>query len=254
LNYQIYFSKPILIYWLIASAYHVFGISEFAGRFWSAVLTTVLVLATYWLGRCILNRKSGLLAGLILSSSPLVVTFAKLSLVDAPFTAFIGLSLIALTMTVAVGSRRWWPVFYAALGLSILTKGPVGVVLLGLACLGFVIIRRPSFNTIKKWWGRLQPLWGSLIVLAVIAPWHVAVARTTNGLFLKVFYLYENMNRFEGHVNHQHREVFYYLPIIAYGFFPWVIFLPSAIANLVPAARGRVEPSRRSDALMLLAC
>jgi len=255
LNYQIYFSKPILIYWLIASAYHVFGINEFAARFWSAVLTTGLVLATYWLGRCILNRKSGLLAGLILASSPLVVTFAKLSLVDGPFTALVGLAVIALTMTIVVRSKRWWPVLYASLALSVLTKGPVGVALLGFAFIAFAILRRPSLDVIKQWWGRLEPLSGTVILLAVIAPWHVAVARATDGLFLKVFYLYENMNRFQGHVNHQHREVFYYLPILAYGFFPWVIFLPSAVANLVRAARRRVEPDRQAgDALLLLAC
>ena len=30
--------KPALVYWLIVSAYHIFGVNEFAARFWSAVL------------------------------------------------------------------------------------------------------------------------------------------------------------------------------------------------------------------------
>ncbi|HEY9869569.1 MAG TPA: glycosyltransferase family 39 protein [Candidatus Obscuribacterales bacterium] len=150
LNYQVYFSKPILIYWLIASAYHVFGISEFAARFWPAALSTGLALSIYWLGRCAFSRRTGLLAGLVFASSPLVVTFARLSLVDAPLTCFVGLSVIALLMTTVLGSRRWWPVLYIAMGLSMLTKGPVGVVLVAGAFAVFLFVRRPGRRTLIR--------------------------------------------------------------------------------------------------------
>lgn len=260
LNYQVYFSKPILIYWLIASAYHAFGISEFAARFWSAALSTCLVLATYWLGRTILNRKSGLLAGLILMTSPLVVTFARLSMVDSPLTCFVGLAVVALLMTTVAGSRRWWPVFYVSLALSVLIKGPVGVVLVAGAFVVFLIARRPSPDVLNQWLVRLHPWWGVLILLAIVLPWHLAVAQDTDWLFLKVFYLYENLDRFRGQLNHEHHEIWYYLPVLAYGFFPWVIFLPSAIANLLavrrpdPHAASLNNARLGSDGLFFLAC
>ncbi len=255
LNYQMYCAKPILIYWLIASAYHVFGVNEFAARFWSALLATGLVVAIYWLGRCMFNRKTGLLAGLILASSPLVVTFARLSVVVLPMTCFIGLALVALSMTVVAGSRRWWPVLYVALGLSVLTKGPVGVGLITASFALFLLVRRPSAELLKQWLRRLHLTWGSLILAAIVVPWHIAVAQATDWLFLKVFYLYENLGRFNGEVNHEHSEVWYYLPILVYGFAPWVIFLPSAIANVWRSRRSSGHIGRAGvDALLLLTC
>ena len=32
--------KPVLLYWLMMSAYTVFGFGEFGARFWSALLAT----------------------------------------------------------------------------------------------------------------------------------------------------------------------------------------------------------------------
>ena len=255
LNYQVYFSKPILMYWLIASAYHVFGISEFAARFWPAALSTGLALSIYWLGRCAFSRKTGLLAGLVFASSPLVVTFARLSLVDAPLMCFVGLAMLAFVMTTVLGSRRWWPVLYVAMGLSLLTKGPVGVVLLAGAFAVFLLVRRPCRRTIKQWLARLRIIPGSLIFVALVAPWHLAVARATDGLFLQVFYLYENVARFQGHVNHEHPEPWYYLGVLAYGFFPWIVFLPPALGNVFKARRGSGDLERRgADTLVFLAC
>lgn len=255
LNYQVYFSKPVLIYWLIASAYHVFGISEFAARFWPAALSTGLAQSIYWLGRCAFSRKTGLLAGIVFASSPLVVTFARLSLVDAPLTCFVGLAVVAFVMTTVLGSRRWWPVFYIAMGLSMLTKGPVAIVLLAGAFALFLFVRRPSLTTIRQWLARLHIIPGSLIFVALVAPWHLAVARATDGLFLTVFYLYENVARFQGHVNHEHPELWYYLGVLAYGFFPWVVFLPPALANVFKARRFSGDLGRSgADTLVFLAC
>ena len=255
LNYQIYFSKPILIYWLISSAYYAFGVSEMAARLWPAALATALVISTYWVTRCLAGARAGLLAGLILVSSPLVVTFARLSMVDMPFTSFLGIAVCALVMTVVVGSRRWWPVIYAALALSVLTKGPAGLVLFGLGVLAFLAVGRPSKQRLIGWIKQLEPGWGSLIFLAITVPWHVAVGLATRGLFLQVFYLYENLGRFEGHVNHAHEELWYYLPVLAYGFFPWVMFLPEALKRAFPGRESKpVWESKQAAGLLLMAC
>ena len=37
-NDQMRHQKPAFVYWLMMSAYSVFGVSEFAARFWSATL------------------------------------------------------------------------------------------------------------------------------------------------------------------------------------------------------------------------
>src|SRR5438445_11707933 len=60
------FAKPILIYWLIACSYLVFGLSEFAARLPSARFGTLLVLMQYAFATRLLGPTVGLRAALIL--------------------------------------------------------------------------------------------------------------------------------------------------------------------------------------------
>ncbi len=46
-NYINRYDKPALFYWLMASSYLVFGVNEFAARFWSAFLGVFLITATF---------------------------------------------------------------------------------------------------------------------------------------------------------------------------------------------------------------
>lgn len=251
LNYQIYFSKPILIYWLISSAYHVLGVNEFAGRIWSAIMATALVLCTYWTLRCIHNKRSALLAGAILASSPLVVTFARMSLVDMTFSSLLGIAWCGLLMTVATDSRKWWPVIYAALGLSVLTKGPAGLVLFALACVTYLIAVRPGWSWIGEQFKKVHFIWGLTIMSAIVFPWNLAVGLATDWLYPKVFYLYENVGRYAGQTNHNHPEPWFYLLVLAYGFFPWVMFLPFALRN--PRQLHDDQPRLRTAVVLSLA-
>ena len=50
-NAELRAHKPVLLYWLMMSAYAVLGVNEFAARFWSAVLSVGTVVLTYHIGR-----------------------------------------------------------------------------------------------------------------------------------------------------------------------------------------------------------
>ena len=50
-NYALRTDKPILLYWLMLTSYHAFGVTEFAARFWSAALGVGTVWLTYGIGR-----------------------------------------------------------------------------------------------------------------------------------------------------------------------------------------------------------
>jgi hypothetical protein len=63
------YDKPILFYWLMAVAYSLFGVNEFAARFWSALLGVGLVLMTFLFAKRYGGIKLGLTAALILATS-----------------------------------------------------------------------------------------------------------------------------------------------------------------------------------------
>ena len=80
--------KPVLLYWLQAAAYAVFGVNEFAARLPSALAALATVLLVYELGRRMFRPSTGLLAGLALASSVLFCASAHFANPDALLLTF----------------------------------------------------------------------------------------------------------------------------------------------------------------------
>jgi len=141
--------KPVLTYWLMMAAYGVFGVNEFAARFWSAALGIGTTLATYVIARRLFSPQVGLWAGLAMGTS---LMFCIASRAATPDAGLIFCTTMAILVYV-VGTFRpkahdgahappqtWapgrlfpsWPMaalMYAWMGLGVLAKGPVGLVL-----------------------------------------------------------------------------------------------------------------------------
>jgi 4-amino-4-deoxy-L-arabinose transferase-like glycosyltransferase len=75
--------KPVLLYWLMMFAYQVWGISEFAARFPSALAGCGTVLATYAIGRRLFGAGPALWAALILATSLMFDVAARAATPDS---------------------------------------------------------------------------------------------------------------------------------------------------------------------------
>lgn len=227
LNYQVYFSKPILTFWLMAGSYHLFGLNDFGGRFAQALTAVVLVMACFFVGRKLKNNLAGFLAGAFLASSPFLLIYTRASSIDAFFTVFLGLTLCSLLYVVSGGSKRAWPLIYISLALAVLTKGPAALILFGGGCVISLLVLRPNFTQLKSLAKRLHLVAGSFLFLAVVLPWWIAVGLSTKGLFPEVFFFYENMRRYLGQVVIRKTIWWRYLAVISIGLLPWSIYLPA---------------------------
>lgn len=152
--------KPAMKYWLMISAYQMFGVNEFAARFWSAVFAFAGAVATYFIGRRLFNQTAALWSALILLSSILFLMSGHLAKIDATLTFFSTLAMLIYVyfafspqkgtpedrtdgaFTTPIPST-WsvWAMIYAAVGLAVLAKGLPGVI--PVAALGiFLLIAR----------------------------------------------------------------------------------------------------------------
>jgi 4-amino-4-deoxy-L-arabinose transferase-like glycosyltransferase len=254
LNYQIYFSKPVLIYWLIIAAYKAFGVTVFAARFWSAALATGMVLCCYWTTRSIVNKRAGVIAALIFASAPLVVTFARMALIDMSFTCLLGFAMCATAMTLFTDSKRWWPWIYTSLALAVLDKGPAGLAVYLVGVAGFAVLYKRKPSEMLPVLKRLHILPGIVLFTALALPWYLAVGIATKGLWPQVFFFFENVGRFAGHTNHRNPYVWFYLPVILYGFFPWFMFLPNALVDVAKERfSGSSSEAARTDNVQKIA-
>ncbi|MBZ0189819.1 MAG: glycosyltransferase family 39 protein, partial [Candidatus Obscuribacterales bacterium] len=247
LNDQIYFSKPILTFWLIAFSYKLFGFSEWAARLPFALLSSLLVFAVFWATRA-LSRDSregevpsvraGLIAGLVLASAPLLLLVSRTSPVDIAFSVFLCLAVLGTAVSLAGATSYAFLLIYTGLALALLAKGPAALLLYGIAAGGFLLVSRPSLKEFFAWLKSLKPLPGALVFLAVALPWHYLVYKATDGLFLKVFFLYENLARFAGHTNMGKMSWWFFIPTILVGFFPFILLLPQAMKFALGFGRG----------------
>jgi 4-amino-4-deoxy-L-arabinose transferase-like glycosyltransferase len=254
-NAQLRGHKPVLLYWLMMSAYSVFGVNEFAARFWSAVLGTGTVLLTYGMGRRMFGPAVGVWAAVMLATSMMFDVASRAATPDAPLIFFSALGMYFFVRHVFPVSGQWFPrstlsavPIYGSLALAALAKGPIGM-LVPTAVIGlFLLIVARTDGSIepRTWRQRVRDLprhfiltcWrmrlgtAVFMLLLLAVPWYVWVGIRTDGQFLREFFVDHNLNRarapMEGHAG----PIVYYPLVILLGFFPWSIFAVPAILEM----------------------
>src|SRR5215475_4982894 len=206
-----WFEKPVLMYWLSAAGYKIFGINEAGARFPSALGATICVFLVYWCGRKLWDRSTGFIAALILATSIGCFTFARAASMDMLLATCLTMALVFF-LVASNGStprnHRWFYAFYAALGLGVLAKGPIALVLPILSLAGFVLLRG-TWSEWKTWHPR-----GLWITAAIAGPWFVLCAVRNGWAFLDVFLITHNFERFTTPIFGHDRPVYFFLPVL----------------------------------------
>ena len=110
-----FLDKPVLYYWLQASAIKVFGISEWSLRLWPTLMGLLGTLILYATGRILYGRRAGLLAAVILATSPLYYGAAHYANLDLEVASFVADSLLCFLAAMQGGvSARWKNILLAA--------------------------------------------------------------------------------------------------------------------------------------------
>jgi 4-amino-4-deoxy-L-arabinose transferase-like glycosyltransferase len=217
LNYVPYVEKPPLLYWLTALSFRIFGLSELAARLTPALAAIIGLLATYLFASIIFDRRRGLVAGVVLATTPLYAVMAQVLTTDMLLTAMITVAFFALFLHWREGGRWCW-LAYVAIAMAVLTKGPVGAVLPALAMLVFL------------WWegdlggalGRFHVLAGLALIFVIAAPWFIYMTMAMPGYF-DFYFIGEHLRRFL-EAGYSHSEpIYFYIPVIAAGMLPWSV-------------------------------
>lgn len=249
-NGRPFFDKPPLAYWLMAISIRAFGTNSFAVRLPSCLAACTLTALVYFLAAKLQGAKVGWMSAVVLATSLMTVGLARLAILDMLF---------ALTLTAALGAYllaklnklpQWsYLVAGASAGLSMLVKGPAGVILIALTIAIYMAITRTSKYSDNNTTANLRLFALSvLICLAVALPWYSIVQLKTQGAFLREFIIHQNLQRALGQDFHHNMPFYFYLPIYLIGFFPWSVFLPLAWSRYVTR-----RPQNAVDEAMLFA-
>jgi 4-amino-4-deoxy-L-arabinose transferase-like glycosyltransferase len=218
-NYEVRFQKPVLYYWLTAATYRAAGVSEAAARWWSAMAGLGLVLVTAACARRWYDEETGWLAGAIVATNFGYFSLARMALPDLPLTFLITLAIwtgLVCTLESPRWPMRWLASCAVALGLAFLMKGPVGLLIPAIVIVPTLLIERRSLN--------LRPghvVVGALLLVAIAAPWYIAMWMTHGTAYLQSFFVGDNLERFTTDRFNDPRPWWFYLPVVAGGLLPW---------------------------------
>jgi hypothetical protein len=123
-----------LIYQGLLSLFYQFGVSEVAGRLLSAAFGVGTLLVVYATGSLLYNRRTGLVAMLLLAVMPYHVVVTRQVLLDGTMV-FFATTALYLTARYCKGlGERWLIAAGGVLGLAILTKETAVVLVGGIYC------------------------------------------------------------------------------------------------------------------------
>ncbi|MEC9402240.1 MAG: glycosyltransferase family 39 protein, partial [Pseudomonadota bacterium] len=178
--------KPVGIYWLQAAAVKLTGQGAdaplWAYRLPSVIASIISVLATFWLARAFMGPAGALLAAGFVALAIIVGVEARLAKTDAALFAMIIIAQGALARVwLKDPDKRLWGLgflFWTALAGSVLIKGPVGPMVIGLTVVGLMAMKRKA-----SWFKGTAPIAGLLWFVLLVSPWFVAIWIATDGTF-----------------------------------------------------------------------
>ncbi|HEY0873490.1 MAG TPA: glycosyltransferase family 39 protein [Vicinamibacterales bacterium] len=233
-NYEPRVNKPVLSYWIVAGFYKLFGVSVAVQRIPIAIGGVLIVLIAFFLGRLAFagDRDSATMAGLWaamgLAVSARLLMFSRRIFIDIYITLFMAATLLFFALAERYPERRrlFLALMYVAVGLGVLTKGPVAIALPGLVFLIYLLVHRELRRATEM----MIPA-GILIVSAIVVPWYAALYQRDGWTHILSFFIGENLGRFsEGIGVDQDRGPLFYLGVLFGDGFPWSILLFAAAA------------------------
>ena len=251
-----FFDKPVLSYWLMAAAMKGFGTTAGAARLVPVLASIGVVLAAVWLGTLLFDRRSALAGGLVLATTVAFLSFARVAMSDMLLALWTTLAVALAVLAYRPAAPAWAvPLLGAVAGLGFATKGPIALLVPGLAVL--VLLwenrRRPVHP------GLTGPAWvpggGGAVALAVLAfavlglSWFAFVYRRLGSEPLFFFFFRENVERFAGEAYDVGRPFWFYPPAYLAEGLPWSPFLPIALWRLLRSREG--DESARTRFLAL---
>lgn len=226
LNGILYFEKPALQYWLGALSFMVFGVNEFAARFWPGLAGLLSIGVIGLTARRLWGNAH--YATLVMAGSFWVIGNSHFLTLDAGLMFFLTLTLCAFLWAQQEGAslkeRRYgmW-VAWAAMAGATLSKGLVGVLIPGSVLVLYSLIH-------WQWsaWRRMQWLPGLSIFLLLAVPWFWMASERNPG-FAYFFFIHEHFERYLTSEARREGALWYFVPILLVGFLPWTSLLPRLI-------------------------
>jgi 4-amino-4-deoxy-L-arabinose transferase-like glycosyltransferase len=222
-----YYVQPPLYFWLAAICASLFGVTSFALRLPSALATIALAAMTGYAVARQAGTRVGTYAAVIVASCLMLAVIGRLAIMDALLDLTVAMTIFWWFRGLETGRDRYVVYGWIAAGFGFLAKGLVAPAVALLVIVPFFIWNdrheRTCAPSARAW------MLGLLAFAAIALPWPTALVAKNHLFPLEKLFGDYTIGRYTGVIENQSGPIWYYLPVVLLGFFPWVAFLPMAI-------------------------
>jgi 4-amino-4-deoxy-L-arabinose transferase-like glycosyltransferase len=211
------FAKPILYYWLMSASYKMFGVSIVSARVTSTFFGSLAIGLLYLVSRRLFKGRTALYSILILPATFLYFQISRWATTDIVMNFFV---LLAIYFFVCLyqsdfKNKNDAYLFYLAMALGFMTKGPPAVIIPGMVAVIFLMATRRQGS-----WSQMQIGQGLVILLLVILPWFTTMFLLHGDEFKNHIVGAEISNR----LVHDTPFSLYFFGVLFRYHLPWVLF------------------------------
>ena len=229
LNGAPWFVQPPLYFWIAASFARLFGVSEFALRLPAALATIAMSAAVGYVVVRVATPRAASIAVVVLSTALMQAVVGRLAIMDALLDLAVTLAILAWFGALRTGSSRLWYLGWLAVALGTLAKGPVAPAVTFIVVGPWALWTHASGGRIA-WPSVARWLLGIALAAVVVGPWIAALWFSAGPAALGELVGHYTVGRYLGTIENQSGPLWYYVPVVILGFFPWFAFLvPSAM-------------------------
>lgn len=205
-----YLDKPVVYFAAEAAAMEVLGPTEVAARLPAYLFTIATAAVLFWFARKVWGGEAPYIAAIVFLAMPLTIAFARTVIFDSALMFFCTVALVAFYFAIEEKNARWSILAWAAMGVAMITKGPVVFVLV-------------LFVVIPYGWRSLRhlfPILGIAAFAAIIAPWVWGVSQVVPE-FLRYVVVTETAARMATKELQRTGPPWYFVPYLLAGAMPW---------------------------------
>lgn len=186
INFESFWEKPPVFIWMQALSMKAFGVGEFAARFPNAIAGILTLLLFFNAGRKLRDERFGLIWAGLYAMSFFPFFYFKSGIIDPWFNLFIFSGIYFFALYSRKNSTSLAMLSATAIGLAILTKGPVAFLIFGLTFLVWLAFNK--FRLEFRW----KDVAAYLATLCIVGgSWFIVLAATGHGEVIQDFIDYQ---------------------------------------------------------------
>ena len=207
---QPWFEKPALLYWMTAAGFKLGLGPDWAPRLPVALASVAFLIYFFVALRREFGGRAAWYSCAILATSAGWLVYSHVAITDLPMSAAFAAAMLAILPERRASTRALFAGIM--LGLAVLAKGLVPLVL-------FI----PALWFLRH---RIRDLVLIFATAALVAaPWYILVTLRNGAPFLQQFFWKQHFDRFVSSALLHGRPIWFYVPILLAGLFPWTPML-----------------------------